>query len=101
MRLIAGELRPTASDLAGHLECRHLTQLEKAVALGAFHDVLTKMSHIDIRTGQETGVLALKLRQQVRRELKPYGVRVLKARLTDLAPGKVLRLIQSTSTDGI
>lgn len=76
-------------------------QTIKAVALGAFHDVLTKMSHIDIRTGQETGVLALKLRQQVRRELKPYGVRVLKARLTDLAPGKVLRLIQSTSTDGI
>jgi uncharacterized protein len=35
MKLIAGELRPTASDLAGHLECRHLTQLEKAVALGA------------------------------------------------------------------
>lgn len=35
MKLIAGELRPTASDLAGHLECQHLTQLEKAVALGA------------------------------------------------------------------
>lgn len=34
MKLIAGELRPTATDLAGHLDCRHLTQLEKAAALG-------------------------------------------------------------------
>lgn len=35
MRVIAGELRPTASDLAGHLNCRHLTALEKSAALGA------------------------------------------------------------------
>lgn len=76
-------------------------QTIKAVALGAIHDVLTKMSYIDIRTAQEFGTLGPKLRRRVRRELKPYGVHVLKARLTDLAPGRVYKLIQSTSTDGI
>lgn len=34
MKLIAGELRPSASDLAGYLNCHHLTELEKAVARG-------------------------------------------------------------------
>lgn len=35
MKLVAGELRPSATDLAGHLNCRHLTALEKAAAMGA------------------------------------------------------------------
>jgi len=34
MKLITGELRPSASDLAGYLNCHHLTELEKAVARG-------------------------------------------------------------------
>jgi uncharacterized protein len=35
MKLITGELRPSASDLAGYLNCHHLTELEKAAARGA------------------------------------------------------------------
>src|SRR3954470_14924861 len=34
MKLITGELRPSASDLAGYLNCHHLTELEKAAARG-------------------------------------------------------------------
>lgn len=34
MKLVEGLLRPSASDLAGFLNCRHLTELEKAVARG-------------------------------------------------------------------
>ena len=34
MKLINGELRPSASDLAGYLNCHHLTELEKAAARG-------------------------------------------------------------------
>jgi uncharacterized protein len=34
MKLETGELRPSASDLAGYLDCHHLTELEKAAARG-------------------------------------------------------------------
>ena len=34
MKLITGELRPTATDLVGFLNCRHLTKLAKAAARG-------------------------------------------------------------------
>lgn len=43
MKLITGELRPSASDLAGYLNCHHLTQLEKAAARG----VLTRPAFWD------------------------------------------------------
>lgn len=36
MKLVTGELRPSASDLAGYLNCHHLTELEKAAARGQF-----------------------------------------------------------------
>ena len=34
MKVVAGELRPSASDLSGNLNCHHLTELEKAAARG-------------------------------------------------------------------
>ncbi|WP_296745751.1 TM0106 family RecB-like putative nuclease [Mesorhizobium sp.] len=34
MQLVAGELRLSASDLVGHLSCRHLSVLDRAVAQG-------------------------------------------------------------------
>lgn len=34
MKVVAGELRPSASDLSGYLNCHHLTELEKAAARG-------------------------------------------------------------------
>jgi uncharacterized protein len=34
MKLVTGELRPSATDLAGYLNCHHLTELEKAAARG-------------------------------------------------------------------
>ena len=34
MKVIAGELRPSASDLSGYLNCHHLTELEKGAARG-------------------------------------------------------------------
>lgn len=35
MEQIAGDLRFSATDLVGHLNCRHLTELDRAVATGA------------------------------------------------------------------
>jgi len=76
-------------------------QTVKDIALSAIHDVLVRMSWVDIRTAQEQGTLNLRLRRRVRRELSKYGVKVLKTTLTDLAQTRVYKLMQSQSQDGI
>jgi regulator of protease activity HflC (stomatin/prohibitin superfamily) len=76
-------------------------QTIKDIAMSAIHDVLVKLSWIDIRTAQELGTLNLKLRSRVRKELKQYGVKVLKTTITDLAQARVIKLMQTTSMDGI
>ena len=76
-------------------------QTVKDIAMSAIADVLVKMSWVDIRTEQETGTLNLRLRKRVRRELTKYGVKVLKTTITDLAQTRVIKLLQTTSQDGI
>jgi regulator of protease activity HflC (stomatin/prohibitin superfamily) len=76
-------------------------QTIKDVAMSAIHDVMVRMSWTDVKTGQEFGTLNLKLRKRVRKELKPYGVKVLKVTITDLAKTRVYKLLQTTSQDGI
>jgi regulator of protease activity HflC (stomatin/prohibitin superfamily) len=76
-------------------------QTIKDITLSAIHDVLVRMSWVEVRTGQELGTLGLKLRRRARRELDKYGVRVLRVTITDLAQTRVYKLMQSTSTDGL
>lgn len=76
-------------------------QTVKDIALSAIHDVLVRMSWVEIRTESEHGTLNLRLRKRVRRELEKYGVKVLKTTITDLAQTRVYKVIQSTSTDGL
>lgn len=71
------------------------------VSLSVFHDVCCHLSWEEIKAGQRAGTLDRKLRRELRAQLKPFGVRVLKATLTDLAPCRVLKLVQSMAKDGI
>ena len=96
--LIVYEIKDVAAILAHTWDPE---QTIKDIALSAIHDVLVRMSWIDIRTSQELGTLNLKLRKRVRRELDKFGVKVLKTTITDLAQTRVYKLIQSTSTDGL
>lgn len=75
-------------------------QTIRDVALTAIHDTLEKMDWRDIRKEQQLGVLKKLLKDNVRKEVEKFGVRVLKVGLTDLAPARVIRLIQSTAQDG-
>jgi regulator of protease activity HflC (stomatin/prohibitin superfamily) len=76
-------------------------QTVKDIALSAIHEVLVRMSWIDIRTASELGTLNLRLRKRVRSELAKYGVKVLKCTITDLAQTRVYKIIQSTTMDGL
>lgn len=69
------------------------------ITLGAIHDVCSQLSWEEIRVGQQNGGLDRSLRREARKALDTYGVRVLRMTLTDLAPVRVLKLVQATTTD--
>jgi regulator of protease activity HflC (stomatin/prohibitin superfamily) len=65
------------------------------IALAVVNQVCCRMTWDDLKTAHETGSLDTLLRLGVRRELRRYGVAVLKTTLTDLAPCRVIKLLQA------
>ncbi len=72
-------------------------QTIRDLTLSAVHDVCCKLSWEELKQGQRKGTLDTKLRNTAKDALQDYGVDVLMLTLTDLAPGRVLRLVQSTA----
>lgn len=68
-------------------------------ALAAIHDACIQFSAEELLAASRNGKLDTAMRQEVRTRLKPLGVKVLSMRLTDLAPGRVLRLVSSQPTE--
>lgn len=71
----------------------------KNLALTSIHDVCCKMSWEELKGEQRRGTLDTKLRNAAKKLLEPYGVRVIDLVLVDLAPARVLKLMQSTSVE--
>lgn len=65
----------------------------KDISLSAIHDVVCQYTWEDLKEAQRNGKLNKKLREEVRRGLQPYGVRLIKATLTDLAICRVFKLM--------
>jgi regulator of protease activity HflC (stomatin/prohibitin superfamily) len=72
-------------------------QTVKDLTLTAVHDVCCQLSWDEIKAEQRKGTLDTKLKNEAQRALGSYGVRVTKLMLTDLAPCRVLKLVQSMS----
>lgn len=68
-------------------------------ALAAVHDACIQFSSDELLAASRNGKLDTAMRQEARARLKPLGVKVLNVRLTDLAPGRVLRLVSSQPTE--
>lgn len=69
------------------------------ITLSAIHDVCCQLSWTEITEQQRSGELDRKLKVEARKDLDRYGVRVLKITLTDLAPVRVLKIVQATTAD--
>lgn len=63
------------------------------ITLTAFHTVCCRQTWAELREKQTTGALDRQIRFYARKFLAPYGVRVLKTSLTDLAPTSVMKLV--------
>lgn len=69
-------------------------ELVQDIALTAVHDVCCSMTWEELKGEQRKGTLDTKLRNAAKNQLKEYGVDVVKCMLTDLAPARVIKLIQ-------
>jgi hypothetical protein len=57
------------------------------------------MTMEQLKIEQRRGTLDTKLKNTTQKALNDYGVNVIKVMLTDLAPARVLKLMQSTSQE--
>ncbi len=73
----------------------------KDISLSAIHDVCCQHDWPGLLEGQRSGELDKKLKEEAARELNKYGVTVLKVSLTDLAPCRVIKLMQEPAVINI
>lgn len=72
-------------------------QTLKDLTLTVVHDVCCRWSWDVLKREQRDGTLDTKLKNEAKKVLEPYGVTVIKLMLTDLAPCRVLKLVQTTA----
>lgn len=69
------------------------------ISLTAVHDACCQYDWAGLQAAQRDGTLDRKLKADAKKELDRYGCRVLKMALTDLAPCRVLKVMQTVGKD--
>jgi regulator of protease activity HflC (stomatin/prohibitin superfamily) len=93
--LIVYEIRDIESILAHTYDPEDTV---RDVALSAVHDVLCRLTWAEIRDSIKNDTLEKALKHEAYRGLTSYGVRVLRLTLTDLAPCRVIKLLNENPT---
>jgi regulator of protease activity HflC (stomatin/prohibitin superfamily) len=72
----------------------------RAVAAGAIHAACSGVEWAELKMAKDDGSLDTMLRRELQRRLgRRFGIKVLDATLTDFAPCRVLKVIQTTASD--
>jgi hypothetical protein len=71
----------------------------KDIAVSCVHKAATGHTWAELKESAMSGDLERLMKSEAHAQLKPYGVKVLKLQLTDLAPCRVLRLMNSEPSD--
>jgi hypothetical protein len=71
----------------------------KEMSICGIHDVCCKMKWSELKSEQRRGTLDTKLKNELKKTLEGYGVRVVKVQLTDLSRARVYKVMQTTSKD--
>jgi regulator of protease activity HflC (stomatin/prohibitin superfamily) len=69
------------------------------ITVTSIHDVCCRLSYPDLTLKQRNRTLDTELKNAAFADLKEYGIKVWKVMLTDLAPCRVLKIVQSVSND--
>lgn len=94
--MLVYEVRDLGAFVTQTFSPMHLVQ---DISLTAIHDVCSNFTWEELKTKQQKGTLDTALKNAAHKQLEPYGIKVIKCMLTDLAITRVLRLIQTTSQD--
>lgn len=98
--VVGGMIVYEVIDIVKLLPCTHSPQkMIEDMTITSIHDVCCKFTWDELKMGQRKGTLDTKLKNETQKQLDEYGVKVFKVQLTDLAPTRVLKLLQSTSQD--
>lgn len=73
----------------------------KTIVLAAVHDICTQYTWEELQSHIRSGKLAREMRAEAKKDLDKYGVRVLNLTLTDLAPCRVIKLVNSYAVDKV
>lgn len=72
----------------------------RAVAAGAVHSVCSNAEYGELQMVMNNGEITKWLRMELQRRLgRRFGVKVLDATVTDFAPCRVLKIVQTTAAD--
>lgn len=97
---VGGMLVYVVEDIEKLVTTTHLPmKAVQDIALTVMHDVCCNLEWAALMDEQRRGTLDTKLRNAAQRQLADYGVRVVKCMLTDLAPARVLKVIQSVNQE--
>lgn len=98
--LVAGMITYRVTDLAALLTTTHnATVAVGDIAMAAIHDVCCEVDWTDLQNMQRRGTIKTQLRNEAQRQLKDYGIDVIKLQLNTLARCRVLKISQSTATE--
>lgn len=98
--VVGGMIVYSVVDLLVLLTTAHSAAVTiKDITLTAIHDVCCRLTWDQLKQEQRRGTLDTKLKNAAQDALRDYGVKVAKVMLTDMAPARVLKLMQSTSQE--
>lgn len=98
--MAAGTMTYRVADLMKLLPVTHSpTTTVIDLAMTALHDVLCKYDWAELQRKQRAGTLKTELRNVAQRGLEEFGVEVIMLKLNTLAPCRVIKVSQSTSTE--
>lgn len=98
--LVSGTITYTVTDLKAFVTTIHspLTTVVD-IAACAVHDICCDMNWKDLQDEQRRKTLKTKLKNEAHKQLKEYGLEVIKLQLNSLGRCRVLKISQSTSQE--
>lgn len=98
--IVAGTITYQVDDLMALIPTTH-SPMSTIVELGgtAVHDVLPDYTWEELMAKHRKGTLKTELKNEAQKQLKEYGVRVIKLQLTSLARARVIKVSQSTASE--
>jgi regulator of protease activity HflC (stomatin/prohibitin superfamily) len=98
--IVSGTITYTVDDLAALIPTT-FSPFHTIVdlAMAAVHDVCCEMDWADLQAMQRRGTIKTQLKNEAQKQLKDYGINVIKLQLNSLSRCRAIRLSQSTSTE--